>query len=353
MKIKKFSENSVYAVVKYLYGGRLTEKNYRDLINLGSVRAVAEYLKSKTSYSAIFDGVNTSGELSRSRLENMLDNKMYDELEKTARFQKAAGSRLYEFFITKFDAVQIMNALAGIESGGNDYFFNFPVFYNERSRLDLYKLAKAKTREDLLKTIEGTIYEPVLNKCVKEYNLTKNLAAVQAEFRNFSDGEFLKLLGRGKTENLKKRELVKLYGAMKDVHIVKVLYRMTRFEDMDETAKLIQNPKITYFSKKELKSLCEKRTPEELDEALLGTYLSPIVKNSKKYGIFRSADEYIYKILTDAAGRSSDPDTVMFAYFNYSEIEIKNIIHIIEAIRYGLSPAEISPFITGFSGAAS
>lgn len=350
MKKPDYALNSVFAKVRCLYGKRLTDKNYSELLNLRSVNEVAEYLKTKTSYSEIFEGLHTGGELQRTQLENLLTNKMYNEMESVIRFQKAAGNNLYEYFVIKFDTVQIMSVLGSIETKRGDYLFTFPVFYNERSNLDLYRLAQVKTYDELLSAAEKTIYYDTLRDALAKYRITRNLTEVQAAFRNFTDSEFIKLVaGKKKSTLSDKDELGNLYKMMKDIHLIKVLYRMLRFDISDEATAVLAVPTLTNFTSKQLRELVHAHSAPELDEVISRTYLSGIFTGKKDDDIFHLADEYLVKALTNAVRRSSDPGTVMFAYFHLSEFEIKNIIHIIEGIRYGLSPSEIIPMLSGVS----
>ncbi len=350
MKKPEFALNAVFAKVRCLYGNRLTDKNYSELLNMRSVNEIAEYLKTKTAYSEIFEGLNTAGELHRARLEELLSNKTYNDLERVIRFQKYAGSDLYEYFIIKFDTVQLMNAMSSIQSGSSDYLFTFPVFYNERSKLDLYRLAQAKSYEALLKTAENTIYYDTLRSAVSKYRLTNNLTDVQSEFRNFTDREFIKLAaGKKKNTLSNKDELGSLYRTMKDIHLIKVLYRMIRFYVSGETSKNIAEPTLTGFTRRQFEELTNARTFDSLGEAVSKTYLSGAVSGKNGEEVFRSADGYLYKVLKNAVSRSNDPDTVMFAYFHLCDFEVKNIIHIIEGVRYGLPPSEIKPMLNGVS----
>ena len=348
MKMPNFAANAVFAKVRCLYGKRLTAKNYNDLLALHSVNDIAEYLRTKTAYSEIFEGLNVSGEWQRSQLETLLYNKMYNDCESVIRFQKAAGSDLYEYFILKYDTQQIVNVLSSLETKRRDYLFTFPVFYNERSHLNLYRLAQAKTQEDILDGVKGTPYYDTFRDALTKYRVLGNLTVVQAEFRNFLDGEFVKLVaGKKKKTISEKNELGNLYRTMKDVHLIKILYRMKRFTVAPEIIDTIRNPLLTHFTPKQIDTMLLAPDAASLDAIVSETYLGGIVTEQSDRDLSHRADEYLADVFTKAIRRSQDPGTVMFAYCYLCENEIKNIIHIIEGIRYGLSPIEILPMLSG------
>lgn len=48
------SSNVVLAKARTMYGRRLTEENYKDLLKCKTVREVASYLKDRTAYSKVY-----------------------------------------------------------------------------------------------------------------------------------------------------------------------------------------------------------------------------------------------------------------------------------------------------------
>lgn len=348
MKMPDYAMNSVFAKVRALYGNRLTKKNYSDMLNLNSINDIAEYLRTKTAYSEIFEGLSATEVYQRSRLENLLFNKMYNEMISVERFQKAAGNNLYEYFIMKYDIEQIIKVLSSLETKSDSYFFTFPLFYNERSKLDLYKISLAKSDQDILECTKNTVYHTVLRDALPKYRLSGNLTVLQTVFRNFLDEQFLLLLiGKSKGKIPEKNETINLCKTINDINLVRMIYRIKRFDVTADIVEYLSSPVLTSFTKKQLNEMISAQTEEQTDEAVKKTYMSGLVDESHISGRFQATENYLFRILTNALRRSNDPETVMFAYFNLSQAEIRNIIHIIEGVRYGLPPEEILPMLSG------
>ncbi len=342
MITKKYAGNAVYAKVKALYGKRLTQQNYNELLQLHSVNEIAEYLKTKTSYSEIFKGLNSNEELQRSRLKNMLFNKLYNDFESIERFQKASGSELFKYFVIKFDIDQLTDVLSSMGTKSDKYFFTFPVFYNERSNLDLYALAKVKSREELLDLTQHTIYNKALKSSLTDYSVTNNPLTVQTALGELLDNEFLNLTsGKNKQKNV---QLDSLYRLNNDIDFIKTLFRLTRFS---LKGKDVLSPRITGLTPHQMNLLLEADGEKELTSILETTYLASIIA-SKTSGadIYHCADNYLFSQYHKTLCRSQNGDSVMFAYLHLAENEIRNLIHIIEGIRYGISPAEILPMLS-------
>lgn len=347
MKMPDFAMNSVFAKVRALYGKRLTVKNYNEMLNLTSINEIAEYLKTKTAYSEIFEGISNTEEFQRSRLENLLFNKMYNEMISVIRFQKAAGNELYEYFIMKYDTQQIIKVLSSLETKSDSYFFTFPAFYNERSKLDLYKMALSKTDDEILECTKNTIYYPTLRDALPKYRLSSTLSVVQADFNFFLDNQFIRLMSSKKKDTLpEKSETVDIYKRINDLSLVKALYRIKRFSLSEGVNTNINPPVVTLFTPKQLDEMIKSETSEQLCEVLSKTYLASLAAKIEDSDIYYATERMLFKMLSDAVSRSNDPQAVMFAYFNFAQAEIRNIIHIIEGIRYGLSPDEIRPMLS-------
>ncbi len=341
-----FAMNSVFAKVHALYAKRITTKNYKELLSLSSVSEIADYLRTKTAYSEIFEGVSGTNELSRSRLENLLFNKMFNEMVSVIRFQNAAGNKLFEYFIYMYDTQQIIKVLSSIETKSDSYFFSFPVFYNERSQLDLYKLAKAQSDSDILECTKNTVYYNTLANAMPEYRLTGNLTAVQSSFRNFLDEKFLSLISNGKKNSSNKSsELINLYKTINDINLIRVIFRIKRFDFSDTHSQQLVMPSLTLLTKRQLIGLFEAKDTNEAIDELKKTYLSEIAEKAENGKISHAAENFMFSLLSKTVSRSTDPQTVMFAYFNLAQAEIRNIIHIIEGVRYSLGPEEIEPLI--------
>ncbi len=344
MKIPNFALNSVYAKVKALYGKRLTEKNYNDLLRLNSVTEIAEYLRTRTAYAQIFEGLSSTEKLQRSRLENLLFNKMYDEMVSVMRFQKAAGNSLYEYFIMKYDIQQIINVISSLETKSENYFFTFPVFYNEHSKLDLYALAQAKTDMQILECTKHTVYYSALRDALTKYRLTGSLTALQTDLSVFLDGQFLSLaFGKGKPD--KKSECLALYKCLNDTDFVSMLYRIKRFSFDGNSEQIVATPELTAFTVKELNAMRNASTAGELTEILKTTYLKAVAADEDNTDIHYRLNKYMFEQLVSTVRSSSSPEAVMLAYFHYNEFEIRNIINIIEGKRYSLAKDEIEAML--------
>lgn len=149
------SSNAILAKSRAMYGRRLTERNYTELLNCHSVNEVANYLKNRTAYADIFEGTTTT-DIHRGQLETMLKKRVFDQYASLCRYEMSIGQDFYQYFIVRSDIDQIMSCARFLSTGHpGDYLFAMPAFFNQHTKLDLYALAAVNSFESLLAALEG------------------------------------------------------------------------------------------------------------------------------------------------------------------------------------------------------
>ena len=92
-----------------MYGRRLTDKDYEDLLACKTVPEVANYLKNETVYSEILSGLNEN-DVHRGQLETLLRKKIFYEKVSLARFDMNSEKFLSVFFINRIEIEQIKSS---------------------------------------------------------------------------------------------------------------------------------------------------------------------------------------------------------------------------------------------------
>ncbi|MGN1479289.1 MAG: V0D/AC39 family V-type ATPase subunit, partial [Acutalibacteraceae bacterium] len=168
-----YSANAIMAKSRALYGKRLTEANYNDLVNCKSIGELVSYLKAKTAYSAEFESANA--DITPFQVEELLKMHILSSFEKISRYEASAGVEFYKYFIMKNDIQQLLRYLNYLIIGKpGDYLSVLPPFFNKRSELDLYKLAAARTFDGMLDAIKGTPYYKALAPFKQIYSLPES-----------------------------------------------------------------------------------------------------------------------------------------------------------------------------------
>lgn len=340
-----FSSNAIMAKSRALYGKRLKKEDYEALVNCRNVGEIVSYLKSETAYSSTFEKANSN--IGTTQIEELLKIHVLKAFEKVSRYEISTGAQFYKNMLMKNDIQQILRFLHFlITDKPEEYLKVLPPFFNERSELDLYKLAGSHSYSEMLSALYGTPYGKVLKPFESTYKdpLTYLQMELALDKKLWETEKSIVEKYKGKS----KQKLSQIIAFKNDMENLTRIYRLKRIAGEDKTA-IVQflNLNFTNFTKKDIDSMLEAETAREMLGSASESYYK---KYFTKYS-FESLEDFTAKILYDKFHKeirySTDPVIVMISYFFLAENEVKNIIHIVEGIRYGMSPEAISTVLVG------
>ncbi len=345
--MSSFSSNAILAKSRAMYGRRLTEQNYLDLINCRSVGEIASYLKTRTSYADIFEGVATAN-IHRGRLEEIFKKRLLKQYASLCRYEMSIGQEFYRYFILKNDITQILSIVRLLSIGrSGDYLFSFPAFFSEHTDLDLFKLASIDSYAGLLDALSGTEYKEILAPFEKTAKAARESLDIEAALYNF----FYSKLWQLANKDFKGSRLEGMLDVLRiqvDMRAIVNLYRLKKMLHADETLLMrFIIPEISNFTGKEISLLVQSPSAEEMLKSLELTFYGKQLKAID----FEYVEVATHKILNNWSKKhfrfSTDPTVVMFCYISIAENEIDNIIHIVEGVRYHVPADKIKPMLIG------
>ena len=127
--LSSFASNAILSKARAMYGKRLREENYRDLLNCKTVSEVAGYLKNRTSYSGILAGINEN-EVHRGQLEGKLRQKLFEDYASLCRYELSVGEHFADYLLEHGEIEQILHSLMYLDAGNpEEYLFSLPAFF--------------------------------------------------------------------------------------------------------------------------------------------------------------------------------------------------------------------------------
>ena len=138
MPTGKASGNAVLAKARALYGSRLRADDYRRLMACRTMTELAAALKEYPLYSEALAEVNPQY-ARRVQLENLLRQSLYTRYDSLCRYDRSAGSKVYEYFTLCCEVDELTAAMRCLDAGRpGDYLFRLPEFLQQRCCIDLY-----------------------------------------------------------------------------------------------------------------------------------------------------------------------------------------------------------------------
>lgn len=338
-----YSENAVTAKVHALFAKRLTDENYTDLLSFHSIEEIFNYLRSETFYAEYLDAL-PSVTLSRSRFENALYKSLLDKKAALCRFQRLIGDDTYRYFIKKDETDAILYCARHLDTEVITDLFERPPVYTREQSVSGKELQKATSFDEFADILSETPYRKLLEPILSHGNSYKNLAALERILFNGLYSDIKDIICK-KYKGKECGDILNYIKFMSDMSVINSLYRLTENFPDDKAYKTgILRPTVTAFTKKELQSFenadCAEEILNTVRHSVYGRYFEEKPEN---------IDLYVRKLTVEKSIKnirySQNSVLALFSYETFMKNEIINIIHIIEGVKYGLSPSQISDII--------
>lgn len=338
---------ALVAKIHAMYGRRLNGQNYRELLRKQSVSEAASYLKQQTDYSRILADINENI-IHRGQLENILRRQLFDEYIKMFFYIDQKERDFYNFLVTRMEIDEILSSIRFINAGRQgEYIFSLPSFFAKRANFDLFALAKVKTFDDLLELLSATPYISIISKYQPGQDGKIDILKLEIDLSKYYYEKILDIIDRnfkGKT----KENLRNSFGTEIDLENIVNILRIKKYfnANASELPGLIL-PYYFKISKDELHSILQAPDIESTFKALFETEYGKVFKKPDYDFLEKYGQEIIFNYHRKFLVYSNSAPTIVVSYIHLKRVELNNIIHIIEGIRYGLPPSEISKLLIG------
>ncbi len=334
------STNAVASKAKSMYGKRLLDEHYQELLRKHSVPEIATFLKTETVYQEALADVRENA-IHRGDLEHLLRQAGFLRMQKLLRYVGKKNQSFYNFVVKEQEIDLILMRLRTINSDLYEAFnTEIPVYLEKYISFNLRDLLNAEDFDALLKVLERTGYDEVL-KSLKPENRNQKVNYVACEYALHAyfydwifktiDSEF-----KGKT----KKELLTIFESQVELLNIAKIYRYKRFFDVD--SQTIYNSLILTHQRMSNKFL-KKLTEAEDDVAILNILAASnyqIMADDKDYVFIEYyADKVKYNLSRRYMRFSTNASMVFTTFYVMQKLEIENLINIIEGVRYG-TPSE-------------
>ena len=331
-----FSTNATVAKIRSIHGKMFTKENYHDMLSRRSVPEVADYLAHSPRYKDCFREVDPNT-IHRGFLEQLLRKNNFDSYVRLCKFQGLDKQPFYDFLIKRHEIECILSKINNINSGADDsYLSALPGYVIKHSKVKLLELSNAESYNGLLGLLKHTPYYktlsrmPLLEDGTVDY--TKCELLLRQEYFQGLWNEIKNNYSGSAKEELKKL----IFGEIDALNIINA-YRMKVFFGYSADEIKAHQIKYSFIGHKKLDTFYDCTDSDEMLSWLDKVYCSG--KNTEF--IETRIRSVRFKKLEQAIVSSQDAPVVLYAFVMLGEIEINDIVHIIEGIRYGLDPSVI------------
>lgn len=333
------SSNAVLAKARAMYGRCLKDQDYRQLAECRTVPEIASYLKARTSYGSALSGF-AEGEIHRGRLELLLRQNLYLDIFALSRYTSDKSLAFSDYIISKLEIEQIVRFLMLLNNGKpEEYAYTMPLSLDKFAAISFGRISKARSYDDLLFSLKGTKYFPVLEEFIPRENEKIRIAEIELALNNKNYSSALEAMSasHSKTEQ---KELTDIFNALLDFENLARILRLKRYYSFEPEA--VRAMLIPYgkLSSRALDELCAAEDTKDVYELARSTYLGKMMAKLQYNNPTQITDALINVYCKHHLRLSPNPTIVMISYVYLKEIELHNVVNLIEATRYGLSADE-------------
>ena len=308
------------------------------MLNCRSLGELAGYLKTRTCYSSDFDALPTN--IDSAQIEEILKMSLLKKCEKLCEYQLSAGENFYRYFVVQNDIRQLMMMIQLLIIGKPErYLASLPSFFNSRTDIDLYELAKVRSYSDLLKVLEHTDYKKILEKYRENFSDDGMFILIENDLNKYRFSFLVRSIKLSK-DRRRKKEIYEMVNYRLDMYMLTRAYRLLNFGSPNKM--FIRDFSVrncTNFSEKDIQAISEAKNATDIIRIIPNTYYKKdFARVDFKY-IENATREMLVRQQLKGFRYYTNPTAVMLCYLFLAENEVRNIIHIVEAIKYNI-PAE-------------
>lgn len=324
---------AVTAKIKALEGRFLTDGDYISLLRMKTVTECAGYLKENTSYSKVLAEAEIHT-IHREALEGLIKQRIIENMDRIMHYYSGSYRDFIRTFYAKYEIEDLKDLAREVYNKKEIKNYEDNVFVGKFSKVEPRKVFEAKSARDIIQALSDTAFSKYLCPLLDE-NKGENLF----RFEMALDMAYYSIL-RQEWDRLAPADQETIrhaFGIFGDILNIQWIYRGKKFYGIKPEILLNYTIKLYYrLNFKQIKELCyEERLSDFLDKARETEY-GFLFKEDETTDIFmdRRMYRYLYFKL-----KSLDKNTSMniinaVAYILLLEFEVRDIISIIEIIRY-------------------
>lgn len=322
----------------------MSEQQYKEIAQLGSVIQIVAYLKKQPGFSDLWADLDENS-LHRGDVEKLLVHTIHQNFTKLYRFANPEQRRFMALYFKRYEISVLKDCLRKVFDEGKAQLdlSLFQDFFDRHSKMDLEKLTSSSTVEELVNNLQGSEYYHPLKKLGTDYQphiFDYGMALDQYYFAN---------IWSVKEKLFKQRdleEITKAYGNKFDMLNLQWIFRSKKYYHMDPAdiyALLI--PVHYRLSKNDIASLVEAPDEAEFRKILDTTYYKKRFPELSPENLEELYTLNLKTILETEARKYPHSVIMIYSYLYHKEHEVDRLTTAVECVRYGLSAAEILDYI--------
>ena len=339
--------NAVLAKARAMYGRHITLEQYQEMLRCRSVQDVAAFLKAQTHYSEALGNV-AEHNIHRGQLENMLRRAAFEQCGKLYHFLPLTRNSLFQIVIMEEEIREILRMVLLLKAGNpKSFIIDLPGYLIQRADVDLLAVAKVTKFDELILVLKDSDYANILKRFATIDNNKNEIDYIGCEHAFFE--YFFSRMFAMINKNYHGQEKTDLMGLLKiNIEMVNLenIFRCKRYLKASQE-EIVKNLYPYYYkiNAQQVRELVDAKDVNVLNDLLSKTKYKTQFEPKELPYIEDYTKRYYYSLCKQYLHFSTYVSVVFYAYYHLNKVELDNIFHIIEGIRYGIPENEIRELI--------
>lgn len=333
------SSNALCAKAKAMYGGRLSQGEYLDLVRKQSIGDVISYLKAQTSYAEALKDIN-GRHAHRQQVEDCLNSEYYRRCARLMKYADKSSQEFYMFEIVGVEIDLIMNKMYSLKAKEKISFdLSIPEYLAKKTSFNIYGLINIESFDDLVKYLQKTRYYKVLKTI--DFQVPADLNDIYIQLQRLYYENIVSIIKSHFKGKVQKDLLNILYTSIELKNITKIYRYKEYFHETEEQIKRSLFLEYSRLPKSIIDQLLKATSSKDV-LAILANSSYRLYFDEKEYNYIEYCAEKIkYNIARRYMRFSNSAPLVYMTYCILQRIEIDNLKHIVEGIRYNQDASKI------------
>ena len=338
----EMAANVIAAKARSMMGNQLDKADYEELSHKRSVAEIASYLKNATSYSSALKDVREN-HIHRGQLEDLLRKENFRKSMKLFRYSESSLQPYYLLYMQQIEIDLILSRIRVLISQSFDSaIVELPIFLKKYTSYDLEKLGNVRSYDDLLDVVKKLMYYDILLPYRVKKGEESNIAyakietALQKQFYEHAMNTITKVL-----KGSSRKACRELYAMQAELSNIEKIYRLKKyFNTREDVISKALVPFQCRISKSRLDELMASSLPQFIKKLEEGPYHLSLDGKEDVF-IEHYTEAYLYNYAKKNIYFATDASVIYSSYLIVMERELKNIVHIIEGVRYQMNSEDI------------
>ena len=284
----------------------------------------------------------------RGQLEHVIRQQLFSDYLKTLNYISLDELKFYTFFLKRMEIDQILSCVRYLVTDNTgEYFFSLPSSFEKHTKLDLHSLAKVKSYDELLNLLSKTPYHSILKEFDPKAENKTDIIMIESEFDRYFYSYVFSVIDKEFSAPVANK-IRSSFGVDVDMKNITEIIRLKKYFNVkSDQIKPLLLPWYYRIKKVDLTRMTEAPDVDTAMQVLADTGYAKFYEHGKYDYIERLSQQIKYEHNKSLLAFSDSASVSVVAYLQLKKLEIDNIIGVIEGVRYGLNPAEISNVLVG------